>query len=241
MAVAFDANSGTPADATAVATLSLSTLTVGALANRALIGIVSLDNVATPTLSSWVWDSAGTPQNLTLINTSSHTPSAYAWMYGLVAPTSGNKTMKITFTGNVTEIQLGATASSGVDQTGGTTTFPHSISNSGTSTAPTTGPITSAVGNLTIGAVSCGASISAPTQTLIWTDNGGTNNNIAATRAAGAATVTHAWTQGSSQIWATVGTDILAFGAGGLIGYPTLPDDNDMACYMDDPDEAVAY
>lgn len=127
-----DAQSGV-ASALASTGFDVNALTIGSGANRALV--VSLGWLATVTSVTVIWDPTGTNQSLTLIKTDVSTNARMASIYGLVAPTSGNKTLRIAWTTS-TECALNAFSYTGVDQTGGTTTFPNSGSATGTSTTP---------------------------------------------------------------------------------------------------------
>jgi hypothetical protein len=214
MAVAFDANSTTDVLGSSIATLDLTTLTVGSGANRALVAQVSYSNGGDPTGPAINWDQLGTPQALTQIVKIVNGTLAMAQLWGLVNPISGNKTLRWTNIANVSEVILNATAVTGANQTGGVTTFPNSVTNIGTSTAPSI-TITSASGNMTIDAGAGPEVVSVPTQTQIYIENGGTTTSAWASRAAGAASNIHSWTLGNSVAWAECGTDIAAAGAGG--------------------------
>jgi len=211
MAVALDANATTDVTGGGVSTLDLTTLTVGSGSNRALVAQVTF-NVKTVSAITVKWDPASTNQTVALIKTANGTGSdGRADLYGLVAPTSGNKTLRVSWT-TASDIVMNAVAWTGVDQTGGVTSFPNSTSATGTSVTPSV-TITSAVGNATM---DCSANplntYSAPSKTQTFADFNG-NVVSAGSRAAGAASNVHSWTI-TSAAWVSVGTDILAAGAG---------------------------
>jgi hypothetical protein len=218
MAVAFDAKGTADATGNGATTKDLTVLTItAALSNSALVAQVSfsLKTVASVTLN---WDNAGTPQAMTQIVAANGTGTvARAELWGRIAPTSGNKTLRASWTG-ASDVYLQAASWSGVDQTGGVTSFAHSTSNTGTTTGNTTHntiTITSAVGNATMDAI-CGdaATYTASTQTQTYLDNVATSISGGGSRAGGAATVTHGWTAtGTSDHWVSVGVDIVAGGA----------------------------
>lgn len=209
MAVAIDANATAPTVLHTVANITNSGLTVGAGANRALIAELVVD-VTTISAISVTWDELGTPQTVTSIGSATGTGGRVD-VFGLVAPTSGNKQARAHWTTNAADAFFNVHSWTGADQTGGTTSFPHFNSATGVNTPKVT--LTSATNNGTTAAVSADAAISVPTQTVLYTNNTGNNVNSAATRAAGAATVVHQWTATAN--WVVAGTDIAAAGAGG--------------------------
>src|SRR6185369_11449907 len=98
--------------------------------NTALVCCIIIDAHDTtdtqPTLSTVVWDPTGANQSLSLIirqDAGTGSGSAVIW-YGLVNPTPGNKTLRVTFS-NQTGIGfwIQGSAFTGADQTGGATTF----------------------------------------------------------------------------------------------------------------------
>lgn len=205
-----DANAATPADAAGVTALNLTTLTVSSgLVNSALIAHVGFDgNPGTVTVT---WDSGGTNQGMTPIVSQTATSGCVASLYGLIAPTPGAKTLRVTTT-NTVEISINATSYAHVDQTGGVTTFPNSTSATATSTTPAV-TLTSAPGNMTVAGANCATVVpGSPTQTLLFQVNGAGASNYGGTEAKGAASVTHQWTI-TSAAWVTVGTDILSDGS----------------------------
>src|SRR5690349_11814286 len=105
MAVAIDATGTDALSGTSVTSFDYTGLTVGAgLSNGALIAFISASgttsNGAAPSSMSVHWDSAGTNQALTQIGTSQvvggGTGTMVSSLWGLVAPTAGNKTLHIT-------------------------------------------------------------------------------------------------------------------------------------------------
>lgn len=224
MAVAFDAVPTADGHSTNASVTNNANLTVGSGSNRALIAFISSHNFPSATsITSVQWDATGTPQAMTLIGSVVTGPEDFTYIYGLVAPTSGNKTLRVNWGAATEEVFLSALSVTGADQTGGTTTFAHVATSSGTSTTASVS-ITSAAGNLTAAAVTAPQVLSAPTQTQIYVDNGGSVTSGGASRAAGAASVSHAWTLAGSVAWSMVGVDIVAASSGGTTTTKTMTD-----------------
>lgn len=217
-AVVFDANATATCTNNGVTSINCSTLTVGSGSNRALVCQVnfSLKTVASVAL---VWDNGGTNQAMTQIVAANGTGSvARAELWGLVAPTSGAKQARLTWTGS-SDVVINCVSWTGADQTGGTTSFAHSTSATGSAT-PAAITITSAVGNATM-ETSCmdAGTVTTTTQTSTFVDNNPTNISTGGSRAAGAATVTHSRTvTGGPPHWVTVGVDIVAGGGAATPG-----------------------
>jgi hypothetical protein len=207
----FDANASSNAHGNAITSLDLTTLGVGSGSNRALVAQVNYANASmpTPTLN---WDNAGTPQAMTEIGSGiSNGVNALAQLWGLVAPTSGNKTLRWSNGASVTEVILNAFSVTGAIQTGGIATFSNSTTNTGTSTAPSI-TISSVSGDMTVDAGTGPEVISAPTKTQLYLDNSGTDTSGWASRADGAASNVHSWTLAGSVAWAEIGCNIVSAG-----------------------------
>lgn len=204
MAVAFDANATISVNGTGTSATN-GNLTVGSGANRALIAQLG---IATASASITVkWDTAGANQSATVIKSAVNGATAKAELWGLVAPASGNKILTAAWT-NSSEFNLNCFAVTGADQTGGVTTFPNSVSATGTGSPTIT--IASAVGDMTTDSGGSSSNWSAPTKTQTYINN--TNGSVVGcgSRAAGAASNVHAWTDGG--IWVLVGSSIKAAG-----------------------------
>lgn len=215
MAVAIDARATADAAQTNATTLDLTTLTVGAGSNRALV--IQINFAGNPGTVTVNWDALGTPQVCAQIITASGT-NVVARLYGLINPTSGNKTLRVTTT-NLTDIAIFAIAFTGVDQTGGVTSFPNSTS----ATASTANPsfaITSAVGDWTVSLLTdASANMSAPSQTQDYVDTSLAGCNAAGQDGTGAASVTHSWTCAANN-WVMSGTSVKASGAAAASSSP---------------------
>lgn len=215
MAVALDATSTAPTDTAAnTTTLSHTGLTVGAGANRALVAVCAWDQ-APGAITAKDWDSAGTPQAMEVIVTPTASGNMWVAVFGLVAPTSGNKTCTLSWT-NLVECIFCMISFTGVDQTGGVTTFAHAVTNTGSSTSPSIA-ITSAVGNMTVDVANSGSSShpTSPSKTGFFGVDGAFSVNTSGSYAAGAASNTHSWTISPTNPWISAGVDIVAVGGGG--------------------------
>jgi hypothetical protein len=219
MAVAPDANATASVTANGVTAINSSNLTVGAGSNRALVVQFAVQ-VQGITAVTCVWDTAGTNQSCTLIKTDNATiTTGRADLFGLVAPTSGALNVRVSWTTASGEVYLNHSSYTGVDQTGGVTSFPHAVSAKGTASPTVT--ITSAVGNYTVAAGASNTNWSAPTKTQLFINNTGGTTVAAGSQATGAATVVHAFT--SSGSWVLVGTDLLASGGAAAVFVPYQP------------------
>jgi hypothetical protein len=132
MAVAVNAV-GTQATIGVATSVNYTGLTVGAGANRALIMVIG-GRVGAMTVTACNWDSTGTPQAMDLLATvTGGTDIKFYKIYGLVNPTSGNKTLAVAWNEATNEGVINALDFTGVNQTGGATSFP------GAATAAATG------------------------------------------------------------------------------------------------------
>ena len=210
--VVFDANATADCvSATAQTSASCSTLTVGSGTNRALI-CQFVWNVAVSAVSA-TWDQAGAAQSLALITGATGTNTVHAELWGLVVPVSGAKTLSLSWTTSA-QVVINCLSYTGVDQTGGATSFPHGTSATGSAT-PTSVTVTSATNNAVVAAhVMTAGTITAVNNTQTYLDNTPATMSAAGNRAAGAATVTLTSTvSGGPPTWVAVGADVLAAGA----------------------------
>lgn len=211
MAVAIDSNSGVTSDTSAATAANLATFTVGSGASRLLLVFLAFDRTTT-TGRTVSWDSAGTPQPMTLLagqDASDNSTRVEIW--GLLTPTSGNKNLAVTWTVSA-ECIIEIVSFTGADQSALATT----ISNVTQTTASTANPsraITSATGNYTAAAMSSAAfNASALNQTQVANVSGAGAVNEIASIAVGAATVTHTFTQ-SACAWGMIGLNVNGVGA----------------------------
>ena len=99
-----------------------------------------------PTVSSVVWDPAGANQALTLVGSQANSTVAKMWMYSLVAPTLGQKILRVTFAATTNAV-VGVMSFTGVSQA-----IPYSAFRSGADSGGTSDPthliVPSATGEL---------------------------------------------------------------------------------------------
>lgn len=201
--VAFDAFATAGANVTGT-TIGLTTQTVGVGSNRALVAGLSIQAQASAASVTCSWDSAGTPQPMSLItsvNVNGATGTMQLW--GLVNPTSGNKTLTCSWTGS-NQIGIASAAFTGVNQAGGTTSFPNSATGSGAS-GPTLN-VTNVTNGIVVDLVGSSAVVSAPTQTIMTPINNSPAIGLGMSRSSAAGAVTFAWTAAGN--WGQVGTAI---------------------------------
>lgn len=199
----------TAVDTASVTTKDLTTLTVGTGTNRALVLQITWTGV--PTAISVKWDPATTNQTVTQITLASTTTNSQTVaLYGLVAPTSGNKTLRASWTGSQ-EVMMQAVSWTGVDQTGGATSFPHGTSAAGNNASPTVN-ITSATNNMAMSVVAAGTaqSVTAVSVTQTFLTHGIGSLEGGGSWTYGATTVTATGTLSGTDRWVITGTDILA-------------------------------
>lgn len=213
MAVAVDAVSSAETQSASVTTATHTNLTIGAsLSNGALIVGAGWDTkITAPNMH---WDSTGTNQSMTLLGTIINTAGVEGTvaLFGLRNPTSGNKTLSTSWT-TASIVCLFGISFTGVDQTSDAAAFMHFNSATGNSAAPSV-TITSATGNIIVGAFVPGSN------TTDWTSVNNTTlclvigDMLAMNRAAGAASVAMSGVIPTDQ-WAAIGIDVAAAGAGG--------------------------
>ncbi len=183
--------------------VTLSTLTVGTGSNEALYAGLSTQG-ATLGSPSCSWDG----QAMTNIGGQTLSDNSSVYVYRLVAPHSGNKSLTCQWSNSVT-VMLGAFSVSGVNQT---TPERNIVTSSGFSASPsisissTSGDMSFAVG------VNGGADWTSSSQAVVWLDTSGVAWNGAASRAAGTSSNTHGFTIGGgySLLWGLIGLDIVA-------------------------------
>jgi hypothetical protein len=175
--------------------------TVGAGSNAALIVVIFQDNTS-GALSSLTanWDSTGTNQSMTLIGSGNANQTFY--VFGLVAPTQGNKTLSINTSSGSAAYWIVVASFFGVNQTGGTTSFPNlTFANNQTTIA-----ITSPTGDMAFCVADSIPNVPGMAPTQIFIDNTGNNIQIGSDYAAGSGTVNLGFSSGTARD--LVGIDI---------------------------------
>lgn len=158
-------------------------ITIASGTNTVLLVVITFDTNAVIGGVSCTWDSGGTNQSMTsIVNTAQ---GKDCFIFGLVAPTTGNKTLAVSWTGTVRPF-IDAIAYNSANQTGGTTTFYGGVTGAGVATVN----VSSAVGDSVISIESSGVSQGTATGTLLFDDHvSGTVINAMSNYMDGAASV----------------------------------------------------
>lgn len=220
MAVTFDSKfeSGAGSQASPFSYLSSSGTvagSVGANSNRVLIAFLCGSDPTPVTSPAVTWDSGGTNQAMTLIGSAHNgTSLGQIFIFGLIAPTTGSKTISASWTGTIGTCVLGAVSVYNADQTTGW----QNAGNDG----PTTGTavscaVTSANGNMAIvGLVDTNATSATITAgTSDWDERAYNGNYNGGHLASTGGTTTLTWTLGTSVEWIAKKVDVIAFTQGG--------------------------
>jgi hypothetical protein len=213
MAVAFDAISTADTEVAAGTALTHNNMTVGAIANGALIAIICFSNSAvSDPLTTVTWNGVAMTKIGSVIPI---TNTIRVDIYGLVAPAAGNHPLQLNWTGT-SDCYAACASFSGVDQTGGATSFAHFGSAKNNSTTALTVAITSAVGNYVVGGVITSNSFSAIGNTLVFNSANLTMGGGGEYAAGGAPSVNISATKALAADDAAVcGVDLVAAAAGG--------------------------
>jgi len=210
MAVAFD-NHGEDSSGTG-SSYSGTPITVGSGSNMALLVWATALSSTTVTAISGTWN--GT--SLTAIGSIYNDGQLYTQLLGLVAPTSGAKTLALTFTGasGAASLEVDCLSVTGADQTGGTTTFYNLTTANGSSTTASVS-VTSATNDMVVGEFYNGLRrISSTNQTQTFISGAA---NYAGNRAAGASSVTMTAALSLSGAWDALGVSIKAAAAAATV------------------------
>jgi hypothetical protein len=188
----------------AVTTATNSSLTIGSGSNRALVCV--LEGISAMGSAAITWD---TTQNMVLISSYTDSNTQTVSLFGLVNPDSGNKSSVATWTGS-TEAFLQCQSYTGVNQIGGTTTFPPAACTHATSAAPSI-TVTSQTGDETVSGVVSGLSfaISAVSATQLFLNHGAGSIEGGGSYTAGSASNVMTGTLVGSDVWGMCATDIL--------------------------------
>lgn len=188
--------------------------TVGSGSNRALVALLQFDQITggNPTSVTCNWDTAGTNQSMTQIL--AYAPAsvlAPLYIFGLVAPTSGNKTISCSWSTDTNKAFIETISFTGVNQTGGSTSFPNTGSTNNTSnTASVT--VTSNASDKAVAAytLNSGGSISSFSDTEMAFNNvSGIVYNAGSQYGTGASSKTLTANLNASIIWSAVAVDVM--------------------------------
>jgi hypothetical protein len=217
MAVAFQAKGTSQTTSVAATSTTFTKLTVVSGSNLALVVAISFGgNPGAFTKKNW--DDTGTPQALTQIGTATESDNlGFVYLFGLVNPTLGAKTLALTWTNSV-DFCYDAVSVTGADQTGGATTFKNVNSFIGSPPSPATISITSPSGDMAVAgfATSSNGFVAISSGTLVYLDN--TNISGAMVYNPGSGATACAVTLSSSALpLVIVGCDIAAAGAADVL------------------------
>jgi hypothetical protein len=213
MATTFDAKS----TASTIANNALGTtgvthalLTIGASATAATFEIQFSAAVSSVVVT---WDNGGTNQNVPLIVKHANSNSlAEAHIYGLTNPTTGNKTLKVTWNAVTVDCIVSGQSWTGSDTTGGATTFNNTATNDDVagSTALSTVTVTTTTSDAVVASHNCAQTITAINNTAGYGSTGISSAALehgAANYEVGGATATLTATT-TADDWTAVGTNI---------------------------------
>ena len=201
-----------------VTSFSYNNITVAAGTNSALIATIVLDT-STPVTSgvSAVWDSGGTNQTMTLLSRQdAGVNGGTALIFGLRAPTTGNKTLAVSWTTATGGYYASAIAFDHVSQTSDATAFPSAgrVTGLGPPGANTTSSITipSAAVDYCVSASTLvgGVHRTAQSDTELFYSTAASADNGEAQYGVGASSKTMTVSLDSTGGWATVGVDVAA-------------------------------
>lgn len=213
MPVAFDAN-GTITTGAAVAATGLTdtSLTIGSGSGRCLVYGVYLNGVSSaPGGLTAVWDSGGTNQTMNLLDTVGSTfgTLGFVAIYGLMNPTSGNKTFKVSWASGTQNVIVLGSSYTGASSVGNSVS---GTRNTVSSTATTCNACTSAAIDAVVGFAT------SQTDTTTWSAITGTTLTQGGATSCGAAfgcyslgsspSFTASGTANTSVFWAGVATNI---------------------------------
>lgn len=203
-AVSFDASAPINVSGGGITTFDSTNLTIGASANCLVVGVAINDGFA---LNTVTWDSGGTNQAMTFLtgNEALAGTSARGELWGLLSPTVGNKTLRVTST-SATRFYVGQASFRNV------TSFLNQVSTNagGGGAASLSVNINSAANHMVVGwATDRGSASGTMTMNLtqISTDVSG-NIYAGMNRGTGAATVTVTVTPDAVDNLAAMGVDL---------------------------------
>ena len=225
MALAIDATATASTHTAGATSLTNTLLTVGAGATSLLAAISFQEFNFIPGSVSLRWDSAGTNQLMTQIVEIQSSVNNNNWtqLWGLVNPTTGNKTLNATWTNSVPTV-LDAISFSGGVTTSVATAFVRSGTNNGTSGAPTLS-LTGASGNISVCVtgtpVANVTALTATSSSLWFTDSTEPNLFVRGATAPSATTVSWSATPTSTE-WGIAGVDVVAATGNTFTGERTI-------------------
>lgn len=178
----------------------------GGLSNSALVVVITQTTSTNLTGMTLHWDSAGTNQLMAQVSNDT-LANAQTWVFGLLAPTSGNKTLALSWTGTG-QVLVSSLSLKGVNQTNNATAFQHATNATGSSITPIV-VVTSQVNDLVVSAwASTGIFTGVFSGTAIYSNNGGSAWDGAGSYDVGSASVMATATT-TSNTWLGASIDVV--------------------------------
>jgi hypothetical protein len=224
MAVAASAKTATVTNVSGVSTLTINNTTGNitvAPGDSALEVMIWFASATFPTITKVNWDDTGTPQAMTQVpgtQIADGGSSTSGAKYALLAPTSGNKSLVISWSSGALEAHAIAQSYTGVNQTSVAVAFPNGTTNHGV-TALATITISSAVGNIASAFHNQGAGAYGTVSgtTIAKDDTTGPAIGVVGNFVAGNTPNVTLTAAQPSTAWASFGSDILAAAGGGPV------------------------
>lgn len=190
--------------------------TIGSNSSRVLIVVLGF-RVTGLTSVAASWDGV----SMTAIgDVTAPSSTGRTYMFGLINPSTGNKTLLASWAGAASDVSLGGISVYNADQSTGWSNF-----NSATATSATMSvSITTASGDMAVGGAfdnnSSSATITAGTSD--WNERALDGNYQGAHNAASGSSAALSWTLGSSKAWGAAGVRVLQAVTGKLFRSPSL-------------------
>lgn len=180
----------------------------GGLSNSALVvTIVNGDNGAGVSGLSAVWDSGGTNQSMTQVATLTSV-NFQSWIFGLLAPTAGNKTLALSWTGSA-QLLICAASLKNVKQTSVVTAFVNAATNAANASTATN-TVTSQTNDLVVSVWDTAAGFSGTfSGSQICVGNIGNVLTIGASSDSGAASVSPTATMLGANNYSALSIDVV--------------------------------
>jgi hypothetical protein len=137
------------------------------------------------------------------IGTFTNAASITTYLYGMVAPASGNNTISVSWTGSSVNAAINGTSFTGCNQTGSATTFTNFTQTNGNSNNPNI-TMTNPANNLAVDLVGAVFGVVSTNETLLFIENTTTGSASSYTTSVNP---TFSWVA-SSAVWSELGVSI---------------------------------
>lgn len=207
MAVTLNAL-GTATNFSSATSVNYTGLTIASGSDRVLVCTIGFEQNATSI--TLTWDSGGTNQAMTVVNSQKeNTWSRYIYIFGLLAPATGNLTLAVSWTTSASG-RINCVAFNGANQTNIATAFTNAA-NANNTTANPSQAITTSSGDATVCGLMASNGPSAESQTLIMRTSSGHGSSTYALSSG--SSDTHSWTLGAIT-WGLAGIRVNQVAAG---------------------------